>query len=575
MKKAIDNKIFRYSVDPIYIDNTKTLLKQMKHCICRIKNGDKISTGFFCNIELDKMNKKRCLFTSYNIINDNDIKERKRIELFFNNNKEYKLIKLDNNRKIYSFKNFGVRIFIIQNTDNINNDKNYLDLDENLLNNKISYTNKSIYILENRKGNKNSAIFGKIKEINESKISHICKVENDIEGSPILNLTNNKVIGIQNNNYGIFLRTPIQELIKDKKKLNDNEIDAFLKTIICEKTGSIKIIGRKKYPNQAEYIDEMLIEGLMRPKNKLENIESFLIKKSKFKLIKEKNVIEKQIDIKLLGEKKINNLLNTLPQKKKFVIPKSDNRTNQIQIKNNLQPDNSNHVPLNNNMNMINNDKKLDIGKVNQNNMNFKWNNNNNPNDFGMQIQNIEKGVLINERYSSKLCKDSKKKINVTFTYQKPKTFIVDLGTTIHDLLINYLKYMGMLYIFDYISFIFNASRLNINDKRPIEKISYSVDMRITVSVSDLIVLKHFTFQTTSNIRLKLVFDNYSTNEELLKAFFDEVGKPELFGKEDKINFLYNAEKIKYKEKEIIEATFTDNNPRIIVLDTNNLITGN
>ena len=524
MKKAIDNKIFRYSVDPIYIDNTKTLLKQMKHCICRIKNGDKISTGFFCNIELDKMNKKRCLFTSYNIINDNDIKERKRIELFFNNNKEYKLIKLDNNRKIYSFKNFGVRIFIIQNTDNINNDKNYLDLDENLLNNKISYTNKSIYILENRKGNKNSAIFGKIKEINESKISHICKVENDIEGSPILNLTNNKVIGIQNNNYGIFLRTPIQELIKDKKKLNDNEIDAFLKTIICEKTGSIKIIGRKKYPN------------------KLEKIESFLIKKSNFKLIKEKNVIEKQINIKLLGEKKLNNLLNTPPQKKKFVIPKSDNRANQIQIKNN---------------------------------MNFKWNNNNNPNDFGMQIQNIEKGILINERYSSKLCKDSKKKINVTFTYQKPKTFIVDLGTTIHDLLINYLKYMGMLYIFDYISFIFNASRLNINDKRPIEKISYSVDMRITVSVSDLIVLKHFTFETTSNIRLKLVFDNYSTNEELLKAFFDEVGKPELFGKEDKIKFLYNGGKIKYKGKEIIEATFTDNNPRIVVIDTNNLIAGN
>lgn len=470
-----------------------------------------------------------------------------------------------------------------------------------MLNNKISYTNKSIYILENRKGNKNSAIFGKIKEINESKISHICKVENDIEGSPILNLTNNKVIGIQNNNYGLFLRTPIQELIKDKKKLNANQIDIFLKTIIVQKTGSINIIGRKKYPNQAEYIDEMLIEGLMRPKNKLENIDSFLIKKSNFKLIKEKNVIEKQIDIKLLGKKKINNLVNSSPQLKKFIIPKNDNKANQNQIKNNLQPDNNNHVPLNSNINMINNDKNFEIDIVNQNNMNLNMINNNNPNNFRMpiqnnigfniinnnnfnminnqinenNIQNIEKGILINERYSSKLCKDSKKKINVTFTYQKPKTFIVDLGTTIHDLLINYLKYMGMLYIFDYISFIFNASRLDINDKRPIEKISYSVDMRITVSVSDLIVLKHFTFETTSNIRLKLVFDYYSTNEELLKAFFDEVGKPELFGKEDKINFLYNGGKIKYKGKEIIGATFTDNNPRIIITDTYNLIAGN
>lgn len=113
MKKMNNNKTFNYSVDPIYIDNTKTLLKQMKHCICRIKNGDKICTGFFCNIELDKMNKKRCLFTSYNIINDNDIKKKKSIELFFNNNKEYKLIKLDYNRKIYSFKKYGVRIFIL------------------------------------------------------------------------------------------------------------------------------------------------------------------------------------------------------------------------------------------------------------------------------------------------------------------------------------------------------------------------------------------------------------------------------------------------------------------------------
>ena len=98
--------------------------------------------------------------------------------------------------------------------------------------------------------------------------------------------------------------------------------------------------------------------------------------------------------------------------------------------------------------------------------------------------------------------------------------------------------------------------------------------MRITVNVSDLIILKHFSFKITSNIRLNLIFDNYSTIEELLKAFFEEVGKPELFGKDDKINFLHNAEKIKYKDKEIIEYFFKEDNPNILVIDTNNLLTG-
>ena len=59
-----------------------------------------------------------------------------------------------------------------------------------------------------------------------------------------------------------------------------------------------------------------------------------------------------------------------------------------------------------------------------------------------------------------------------------------------------------------------------------------------------------------------------------MKAFFEEVGKPELFGKDDKINFLYNGDKIKYKGNEIIDSIFTDDNPRIVVIDTNNLLSG-
>ena len=528
MNKENAIKKNKYSIDSVDIDNIKIIEKQMKHCICRIKNGDKIYNGFFCNIEQNKENKIRSLFTSYDIINDNDIKEKKNLELFLNNNKEYKLIKLDNNRKIYSDKNQGIRIFIIQNNDNINNDKNYLDLDNGLFNKNISYTNKSIYIIQNQKGNKTSVSFGNIRDINNYMISHICRVLNNSESSPILNLANNKVIGIQNNNGGLFLQNIIQDLINDKKKINNKEIFNKNSNII-QKTESMNILRIKKYPNQA------------------------------------KNKIERSIEIKLLSKKKIDNCFIKPSNKKKFIIPKTNNDKNQVQINNNIQQGNDNQMPLNNNINNFNFGVPIPQG------INFKMIDDN---DNYNNNQIIDKGILINEKYLYKLCKNSPKKVNVTFTFQKPKTFIVDYGTTIHDILTNYLKYMGMIYIFDYISFIYNASQLNINDKRLVEEITYAADMRITVNVSDLIVLKHFSFESTSNIRLNLIFDNYSTNEELLKAFFEEVGKPELFGKDDKINFLYNAEKVKYKDKEIIDFFFKEDNPNILVIDTNNLLTG-
>ena len=320
-------------------------------------------------------------------------------------------------------------------------------------------------------------------------------------------------------------------------------------------------------------------------------MEIFCVINSYSKHSKIKNKIEKQNEVTLLGKKK-NNILNISPQKKKFIYQQNNN-INNLEINNNIELRNVNPVPNNivNNMMKNNNNFMIPVQNNigfnminnNHNNIGFNMMNNNLNNNFNQiniinnnNAQNIDKNISINEKYLNKLCKNSKRKINVTFTYQESKTFIVDFGTSIHELLINYLKYMGMFYISDYITFIYNASRLNINDQTPIEKVSsYSVDMRIIINISDMIVLKNFNFESASGIKLKLVFDNYSTIEELLQAFFEEVEKPELFGKDDKINFLYNAHKIKYKDKEIIDATFNEHDSRIVVLDTNNLLTSN
>ena len=588
----VENK-FKYSIDPIDIDKTKIIIKQMKHCICKIKNGDKKCSGFLCNIKLKEKSRIRGLFTSYDIINDNDIKEKKSIELFFNNGKEYNLFNLDDNRKIISDINFGIRIFIIQNDDNLNNEKNYLDLDDDLFKTNISYKDKSIYILQNPKDKKALIIFSKIKEIQESKITHRFQVDNNAEGSPILNLTNNKVIGIQNVNHGLFLKSIIQELINRKMKLNNNEVKDIINKnhIFVQKGDSFIILKKEKCLYQEDYIDSILIEGFEKSENEIQNVEIFCIINSYSKHSKIKNKIEKQNEVTLLGKKK-NNILNISPQKKKFIYQQNNN-INNLEINNNIELRNVNPVPNNIVNNMMNNNNNFmipvqnNIGfnmiNNNHNNIGFNMMNNNLNNNFNQiniinnnNAQNIDKNISINEKYLNKLCKNSKRKINVTFTYRERKTFIVDFGTSIHELLINYLKYMGMFYISDYITFIYNASRLNINDQTPIEKVSsYSVDMRIIINISDMIVLKNFNFESASGIKLKLVFDNYSTIEELLQAFFEEVEKPELFGKDDKINFLYNANKIKYKDKEIIDATFNEHDSRIVVLDTNNLLTSN
>ena len=75
-------------------------------------------------------------------------------------------------------------------------------------------------------------IYGILNRINEYDIIHICSTDNGSSGSPILNLENNKVIGIHNGgsshfefNKGILLKEPINEFIhKNNNNNNKNEI---------------------------------------------------------------------------------------------------------------------------------------------------------------------------------------------------------------------------------------------------------------------------------------------------------------------------------------------------------------
>ena len=225
-------KYIKGSAEPVNIQSTKKILEQMINCICKIKIKGEKRTGFFGKIPLEDNNKiMKCLMTNYHIINKEYIKKNKEINLLLNDDNEVLIINLEINRKIYFNEEYDIAIIELKDIDNI---KEYLELDDNLFKNneKIFYEEESIYILQYPHGDNACVSYGILNEIDNYNIKHLCTTDNGSSGSPILNLKNNKVIGIHkigsknyNFNYGTLLKYPINDFIKNNKNIN-NKITA-------------------------------------------------------------------------------------------------------------------------------------------------------------------------------------------------------------------------------------------------------------------------------------------------------------------------------------------------------------
>ena len=221
-EKALDNY-----PKPVTIEGSIKIIAQLKNSICKIENKNGNGTGFFCYIPYKK-EKLKVLITNNHIINEEIIKENDKIQVSINDNKKYKIIELKN-KKIYTNKNYDITIIEIK-SENIDY---FLELDEEILNQDIiSINNKSVYILQypnSLEGQKAAVSYGIIKGIkDEYNIIHYCCTENGSSGSPIMNLFNNKIIGIhkesvkdKNYNRGTLLKYPIN---KYKQYFNNNII---------------------------------------------------------------------------------------------------------------------------------------------------------------------------------------------------------------------------------------------------------------------------------------------------------------------------------------------------------------
>ena len=205
-------------IKPVNILSTKMILHQMINCVCKIRINCGGFTGFFCRV-----NAMNFLMTCDFIIDENYIKNNKEIILSLDNDKEIKKIDLGIQREIYCNEQYSTTFIELKEEDEI---KNYLELDDNLfqVDEKDYYEDQSIYDLQYIEGKEIYVSYGLIIKINKYEINLFSDIHSC--GSPILNLKNNKVIGIGNHSArdkrygkGIFLKYPLNDFRKKGFKI--------------------------------------------------------------------------------------------------------------------------------------------------------------------------------------------------------------------------------------------------------------------------------------------------------------------------------------------------------------------
>ena len=233
--KELKELILAYKNQLFYdLNFNKEIIKQMKKNICKINVNNCIATGFFCKIPFPtKDNMLRVFITNHHVLNENFLnKENENINLYIEEDHEFKRIKL-NNRLKYTDKIFDVTIIEIKDDDDIHD---FLELDNDIINNILNDNNKNIYYIKNiiyviqYTQRSLSVSYGIIRNIIEdSKFNFIyeCETESGSSGSPILN-KNNKVIAFHREtrlilkSLGTFINYPIKDFIK---KMSNNNIN--------------------------------------------------------------------------------------------------------------------------------------------------------------------------------------------------------------------------------------------------------------------------------------------------------------------------------------------------------------
>ena len=266
IEHKVKNQKLILDISPITNDQFNIISMQLKNnVICKIFSHDgKLGTGFFCNIQYHEQSKYLpVLITNNHVLNKNDLNNNQIIKIAYGDDKIVKLLTINESRITYTNEGLDISIIeIIPDLDDIYTN-NFLEIDETILleNSNQIYIQKPIYILQYPKGDKLSFSLGKVTMIWNQHIEHLCSTESGSSGSPILNLSNFKVIGVHRgsslevSNIGIFFKY----IIEDFKKLYP----------------SLLVKEEKKYLNIIELIIENDIENFNDDKSNIHIFNTF------------------------------------------------------------------------------------------------------------------------------------------------------------------------------------------------------------------------------------------------------------------------------------------------------------
>ena len=218
--------------------------------ICKliIKKLNTNATGFFISDRHDN----KFLITNSHIISEYLLNLNATIIMEIHNKEKYEL-KLDKNERYIKYYENPIDITVIQITDlyDLCDKIKFLSVDFSYKNGGYyRYVNNDVYLLGYPSGNSIECSTGKITSISVNEFKHNCDIDTGSSGSPIILISNSKVIGIHkvgiiNINIGSFLGIIFNHndyIIENyNKEMNDNPIIKKAKTSSIQFQKSINI----------------------------------------------------------------------------------------------------------------------------------------------------------------------------------------------------------------------------------------------------------------------------------------------------------------------------------------------
>ena len=224
---------------------TDIILNQLYNNVCKIRTPNQIiGTGFFCKIPFGHNSTLPVLITNNHVLNKYDIKVNRIIQLILTKKEKTKEKGIEKGKEIeiqivineprITFTDEKLDITIIEIISKVDGINDFLEIDNNF--DEIVEKQK-IYILQNPKGEPSFSL-GNIKEMSKDSkedILYLCGTLQGSSGGPILNLKNNKVIGVHKGSVGyeksLKIGTLMEYIVNAFKETYDKYIvNAFKET---------------------------------------------------------------------------------------------------------------------------------------------------------------------------------------------------------------------------------------------------------------------------------------------------------------------------------------------------------